>query len=289
VTPDELGTRLAELAPGATAAVSFGELTVDVPAGSWVAAVTAARDAPDVALDSFDWLSAVDELDAGFDVVLHVFSVAHRHRALLRTRVPREDARLPTLVGVFAGAEWHERETAEMFGLVFDGHPYPEPLLLPDGFEGHPLRKDFVLASRVAKEWPGAKEPGESHTGATRRRMRPLGVPEQWGPVTEPAGASRAGLPDRAERADRVDRPERPARAERPDRADRADRAERADRGDRPARGRSAGRPGAEPGGPAGAVPPTRAAEAARDAGDEARPEPGPADARDTPAGPSDE
>ena len=67
-----------------------------------------------------------------------------------------------------------------MFGVIFDGHPRLEPLLLPDGFTGHPLRKDFVLASRVAKEWPGAKEPGESHTGATRRRMRPPGVPEDW-------------------------------------------------------------------------------------------------------------
>jgi NADH-quinone oxidoreductase subunit C len=181
VTPEDLGERLVALAGAdAVASVSFGEVTVDVPAGSWVAAVTAVRDAPGVALDSFDWLSAVDELESGFDVVLHVFSVEHRHRALLRTRIPRDAPSLPTLSGVFPGADWHERETAEMFGIGFEGHPDPVPLLLPDGFTGHPLRKDFVLASRVAKEWPGAKEPGESHTGATRRRMRPLGVPEQW-------------------------------------------------------------------------------------------------------------
>ena len=49
-----------------------------------------------------------------------------------------------------------------MFGIEFDGHPNLVPLLLPDGFEGHPLRKDFVLAARAAKAWPGAKEPGES-------------------------------------------------------------------------------------------------------------------------------
>src|SRR5258705_10319838 len=79
-----------------------------------------------------------------------------------------------------------------MFGVSFDGHPNLVPLLLPDGFEGNPLRKEFVLASRVAKPWPGAKEPGESDhgpaaakTGAPgRRRTLPPGVPdpETWGP-----------------------------------------------------------------------------------------------------------
>ena len=49
-----------------------------------------------------------------------------------------------------------------MFGVYFDGHPKLIPLLLPDGFEGTPLRKDFVLASRVAKQWPGEVDPGES-------------------------------------------------------------------------------------------------------------------------------
>ena len=71
-----------------------------------------------------------------------------------------------------------------MFGIDFAGHEPFEPLLLPDGFEGHPLRKDFVLASRVAKPWPGAKEPGESDGEASpsRRRTRPPGVPEDWTP-----------------------------------------------------------------------------------------------------------
>ncbi len=73
-----------------------------------------------------------------------------------------------------------------MFGVDFDGHPNLVPLLLPDGFEGHPLRKDFVLAARVAKPWPGAKEPGESDEGGppSRRKTRPPGVPDPdvWGP-----------------------------------------------------------------------------------------------------------
>jgi NADH-quinone oxidoreductase subunit C len=95
---------------------------------------------------------------------------------MLRTRVPREGGRLPTLTGVWAGAGWHERETHEMFGIGFGGHPNLMPLLLPEGFEGNPLRKEFVLASRVARAWPGRKEPGESDrdlaSGAAASRPR---------------------------------------------------------------------------------------------------------------------
>jgi NADH-quinone oxidoreductase subunit C len=73
-----------------------------------------------------------------------------------------------------------------MFGIGFDGHPALDPLLLPDGFEGHPLRKEFVLAARAAKLWPGAKEPGEGgerRAAPARRRMLPPGVPDpSWGP-----------------------------------------------------------------------------------------------------------
>ena len=109
--------------------------------------------------------------------------MGHVDSLLLRTRVPRDAAAArDACADVYAGAGWHERETHEMFGIDFAGHEPLEPLLLPDGFEGHPLRKDFVLASRVAKPWPGAKEPGESDGEASpsRRRTRPPGVPDDW-------------------------------------------------------------------------------------------------------------
>ena len=89
-------------------------------------------------------------------------------------------------MAVYPGAAWHERETYEMFDVAFDGHDDLKGLLLPPEFEGHPLRKEFVLASRVAKDWPGEKEPGESHESGVARRapMRPPGVPApgEWGP-----------------------------------------------------------------------------------------------------------
>ena len=160
---------------------------VDVPREAWVAEVTAARDR---GFDYFDWLTAVDQLDdsdaPGFDVVTHLWCLERREHLLLRTRVPSSEPVLPTVTGVFAGAAWHERETFEMFGIEFAGHEGLRPLLLPDGFEGHPLRKDFVLAARAAKAWPGAKEPGESgHGGGKRAPMRPPGVPApgEWGPA----------------------------------------------------------------------------------------------------------
>ncbi|MFE1045030.1 NADH-quinone oxidoreductase subunit C [Streptomyces olivaceus] len=168
----------------AAAEESYGLLTVDVPPASWIPALRTARDR--LGCTYFDWLSAVDEPGTGFRVAAHVVALGPVRRLLLRTTVPHESPVLPTAVEVYAGAAWHERETHEMFGVAFEDHPALDHLLLPEGFEGHPLRKDFVLAARVAKAWPGAKEPGESeHGGPRRRQMLPPGVPDpnEWGPL----------------------------------------------------------------------------------------------------------
>ncbi|MFJ7771880.1 NADH-quinone oxidoreductase subunit C [Streptomyces sp. NPDC097107] len=168
----------------ATAEESYDVLTVDVPPASWISALETARDR--LGCTYFDWLSAVDEPGTGFRVAAHVVALGPVRRLLLRTTVPHETPVLPTAVAVYAGAAWHERETHEMFGVAFEDHPALDHLLLPEGFEGHPLRKDFVLAARVAKAWPGAKEPGESdHGGPRRRQMLPPGVPDpnEWGPL----------------------------------------------------------------------------------------------------------
>lgn len=148
----------------------------------------------------FDWLSAVDEHPEGFRLVVHLARLEELDHLLLVTYVDRESPSVASIADLFAGASWHERETHEMFGINFpttdtDGAEL-DPLLLPDGFEGHPLRKEFVLASRVAKAWPGAKEPGESDADSThspgRRRIKPPGVPDpsEWGPErVEPEAA----------------------------------------------------------------------------------------------------
>ena len=179
MTPDELSAQVVDLLGAEVrTSMSYGAVTVDVPRGDWTRAVTTVRDR--LGLTFFDLLTAVDELAAGFDVVLRLWSPAGRYGLLLRTRCPRDDAHVPSLAAVFAGAAWHERQVWEMFDIGFDGHPDLRPLLLPNGFEGHPMRKEFVLASRVAKPWPGAKDPGESDVDLEqrpRRRIQPPGVP----------------------------------------------------------------------------------------------------------------
>lgn len=161
---------------------SYGVVAVDVDRARWVEAVTLVRD--QLQLSMFDLLTAVDLGEDGFDVVLRLWGPARREGLVLRARCPREDPHVPSLVALFAGAAWHERAAAELFGLSFDGHD-TTPLLLAPGFEGHPLRKDFVLAARAARPWPGAKEPGESDADLgrpARRRATPLGAPPKgWG------------------------------------------------------------------------------------------------------------
>jgi NADH:ubiquinone oxidoreductase subunit C len=174
---------VAGLLGGATVA---GAATVEVAPAQWHRAARAAHD--ELGCAYFDWLTGVDLLDAGFQVVLRVAAlrIGAVKAVLLRTVVPRDEPAVACVCDVYAGAAWHERETHEMFGIDFTGHGRLEPLLLPDEFDGHPLRKDFVLASRVVKPWPGAKEPGESDSDAapSRRRTRPPGVPDptDWGP-----------------------------------------------------------------------------------------------------------
>ncbi|MEW1954648.1 NADH-quinone oxidoreductase subunit C [Terrabacter sp. NPDC080008] len=166
----------------------------DVPFPEWVSAVQELREE---GYAYFDWLTAVDQADAaedaGFDLVCHLLDTREPRAlrsVLLRTRAP-EGRPVPSLTGVFRGAGWHERETHEMFGIDFEGFDDGSglglrPLLLPDGFEGTPLRKSFVLAARASKAWPGAKEPGEGHDSARapgRRRVQAPGVPgPEWGP-----------------------------------------------------------------------------------------------------------
>ncbi|MFD9266323.1 NADH-quinone oxidoreductase subunit C [Streptomyces goshikiensis] len=182
--PDAAATVFGAEAVGSSA---YDVLTVDVPVGSWIPSLEIARDK--LGCTYFDWLSAVDEPGTGFRICAHVVSLEdHRvRRLLLRTTVPHSAPSLPSAIAVYAGAEWHERETFEMFGVTFTDHPHLVPLLLPENFEGHPLRKDFVLAARVAKAWPGAKEPGETHDpdAPKRRQMLPPGVPDpnDWGPL----------------------------------------------------------------------------------------------------------
>ena len=220
VLPPALAVVADALGPEVEVVEQYERILATVPSTRWVQALTAARDR--LGADFLDWLTAVDELEQGYLVAAFVVATADggpgrlgkAGGVILRTRIAKEADQRGTLasaIGVYRGAAWHEREAFEMFGIEFTGHDGLTPLLLPDGFEGHPLRKDFVLASRVAKAWPGAKEPGESeHAAASpgRRRMLPPGVPgEEWLKPYTPA----------AQKPAEQHTPAEPTPAERPD------------------------------------------------------------------------
>jgi NADH-quinone oxidoreductase subunit C len=90
-----------------------------------------------------------------FQVLAHVQSTTKHWGVTLKADVDEQSPHLASWVPVYAGADWHERECWEMFGIVFDGHPSLRHLYLPAEFEGHPLRKDFPLLARDVKPWPG--------------------------------------------------------------------------------------------------------------------------------------
>lgn len=136
----------------------YGHAVVSVARGRYREIATFLRDEPELACDYCDFTSGVDFGDDGVEVVTHLFSTIHHHNVRLKVRMPSDDLVCPTISDLYPTANWHERETSEMFGIVFEGHPQPVKLLLPEPFDGHPLRKDFPLMSREAKPWPGAVE-----------------------------------------------------------------------------------------------------------------------------------
>jgi NADH-quinone oxidoreductase subunit C len=137
---------------------SFGHPVVTVSRERYRELARFLRDEPELAFDYCDFTSGVDRGEEGLEIVTHLFSTSRRHNVRVKVRLDTGEPRCPTIADIYPTANWHERETMEMFGVTFEGHPQPVRLLLPEPFEGHPLRKDFPLMSRVVKPWPGAAE-----------------------------------------------------------------------------------------------------------------------------------
>lgn len=171
-SPSETGT-LQDLADRAAAAVggegevTFGTVKVRVPAEGWIEAHRIARD--ELGLVFFSWLSAVhwsndvavgdppaEEVEEHLELLTTLGDIGEGRRVTLSTRLPAEKPSIPTLIEVYPGANWHEREAHEFFGIEFTGHPDLGHLYLPEHFQGNPLRKSFPLLSREVKPWPGS-------------------------------------------------------------------------------------------------------------------------------------
>ncbi|WP_235919402.1 NADH-quinone oxidoreductase subunit C [Aureimonas psammosilenae] len=131
-------------------AVSFGELTLTVPAGEIVEVLTRLRDDPSLRFLSFVDLCGVDypERAERFEVVYHLLAPYRNQRIRVKVQVGEEDL-VPSIVGVFPAADWYEREAFDLYGIVFTGHPDLRRILTDYGFEGYPLRKDFPLTGFV--------------------------------------------------------------------------------------------------------------------------------------------
>jgi NADH-quinone oxidoreductase subunit C len=133
-----------ELRAYASSSVTYHAITV--PVGDWVAFAEAARDA---GFDTFIDIAAVDHYtDAPrFEVALNLLNMEAVERIVVSTRVPYDQPSVPTLTDVFPGANFYEREAFDLIGIEFPDHPDLTRILLPDDWEGHPLRKDYAVGS----------------------------------------------------------------------------------------------------------------------------------------------
>lgn len=153
---------------GAEAVVEFDTVRLYVDREKWVSTIRRARD--EEGLVFFSWLTGIDwsrqvevgegvedpeSLDERYEVMCRLSSVETNAAAHFVAALPKDDPAIDSVVPLFAGAEWHEREARDMFGIEFRGNPNPVNIYLPDEFEGHPLRKSFRLLTRDVKPWPG--------------------------------------------------------------------------------------------------------------------------------------
>jgi NADH-quinone oxidoreductase subunit C len=160
LSAEEVGSRVtARFGDDVDVAQRFGQATATVAVDRYHDLVRFLRDEPEFACDFCDFTGGVDlGPEGGFEVVTQLTSTEHHHDVRVKVSLPYDAPVCPTISDLYPTCDWHERETMEMFGIRFEGHPRPVKLLLAEPFDGHPLRKDFPLMSREVKPWPGAAE-----------------------------------------------------------------------------------------------------------------------------------
>jgi NADH-quinone oxidoreductase subunit C len=141
--------------------VDRGELTLHIRRERLTEVAMKLRDDPALRFELFSGVSGVHYLeDTGRELhaVYHLLSITHNRRVRLEVSVPDADPHIPSLTGVYPSSNWHERETWDFFGIIFDGHPALTRIEMPDDWRGHPQRKDYPLGG-IPVEYRGAKIP----------------------------------------------------------------------------------------------------------------------------------
>ncbi len=153
---DDLGQAIARALPESVAdyGVAKGELTITARAADIVKVVTFLRDDPGCQFFAFVDVTAVDwpQRERRFDVVYHLLSPTKNWRVRIKVETD-ENTPVPSIIDVFPGANWFEREVFDLYGVLFSGHPDMRRILTDYGFSGHPLRKDFPLTGFVEVRW----------------------------------------------------------------------------------------------------------------------------------------
>ncbi len=144
----EIRKRIEDKFPGKVSSsdVEAGDPSIEVDADLLADLMTFLNSDQDLNFDSLMCLSGVDYgADDQLGVTYHLYSTAGGHRLVIKVKLPREEPVVPSVCSLWRTAEWHEREAYDLFGIRFDGHPNLTRILLPEDWEGHPLRKDYVV------------------------------------------------------------------------------------------------------------------------------------------------
>jgi NADH/F420H2 dehydrogenase subunit C len=144
--------RLRQALPHAVLATAEhrGDLSIRVERAAIRDVLAALRDDPETRYDMLTDLAGVDWLgqEPRFEVVYHLYSISKKHRARIRIGVPEDDPVVDSVVSVYRGADWFERECYDLLGILFRGHPFLRRILTHDEFQGHALRKDYDQLQR---------------------------------------------------------------------------------------------------------------------------------------------
>ena len=139
-----------------------GEISVTVKKNNILALMRFLHDEPSIHLDYLRDLCGADYMgikENRFEVVYQLLSINHNHGIRIKAEVPEKDCTIDSVISIWRGVDWHERECFDLYGITFKGHPDLRRILLPEDWKGHPLRKDYPLKGPgPEEEWEGFKE-----------------------------------------------------------------------------------------------------------------------------------